>query len=95
MRRMTGRPRRGRPPEPSPTVISQGPNTLVRKKWLQDCIAPIWSRACGGCHPNRNTLTAIRDSGFETSDVGKISFGMTHVLGRAQRRYCNNDLPHR
>ncbi|HET7479992.1 MAG TPA: class I SAM-dependent methyltransferase [Rubrobacteraceae bacterium] len=31
----------------------------------QDRIEPLWRRLMGGCHPNRDTVAAIRGSGFE------------------------------
>jgi hypothetical protein len=30
----------------------------------QGAIAPLWSRAMGGCEPHRDTLAAIERSGF-------------------------------
>jgi ubiquinone/menaquinone biosynthesis C-methylase UbiE len=33
-------------------------------RW-QDRIEPLWGRLLGGCHPNRDTLTAIEAAGFE------------------------------
>lgn len=60
--------------------------------WLQDMIAPAWSWTCGGCHPNRDTLAAIRKAGFEVDDVERFGFGagpcaprMAHILGHAHR----------
>jgi ubiquinone/menaquinone biosynthesis C-methylase UbiE len=31
---------------------------------LQDRIQPAWTRITGGCHPNRDTETAVRQAGF-------------------------------
>ncbi|MDQ3477229.1 MAG: class I SAM-dependent methyltransferase [Actinomycetota bacterium] len=59
------------------------------RRWVgraQDLIIPLWSRVAGGCHPNRDTLTAIRAAGFEVSEVHQITFGLQHVLGRATRQ---------
>lgn len=53
---------------------------------LEDLVDPLWSRAAGGCHPNRDTLGAIRAAGFEVSEVEQIRFGLQHVLGRAIRQ---------
>lgn len=52
---------------------------------VQDLVDPLWSRAAGGCHPNRDTIATIRAAGFEVSDVEEISFGLPHILGRATR----------
>lgn len=58
------------------------------RRWIaraEDLIQPLWSRTCGGCHPNRNTLEAIAAAGFEVSQVEQVRFGLLHVLGRATR----------
>jgi SAM-dependent methyltransferase len=51
----------------------------------QDLIAPLWSLAAGGCHPNRDTAAAIRSAGFRIEELDRIPFGVTHILGRARR----------
>ncbi|NJP93620.1 class I SAM-dependent methyltransferase [Nonomuraea sp. FMUSA5-5] len=58
---------------------------------LEDLITPLWRLAAGGCHPNRNTLEAIRRAGFEVTECDTFGFSpqpgmprMTHVLGRAR-----------
>jgi SAM-dependent methyltransferase len=33
-------------------------------RW-QDRLEPLWRRLLGGCHPNRDTVAAIEDAGFE------------------------------
>jgi ubiquinone/menaquinone biosynthesis C-methylase UbiE len=33
-------------------------------RW-QDRLEPLWGRLFGGCHPNRETVTAIEEAGFE------------------------------
>jgi ubiquinone/menaquinone biosynthesis C-methylase UbiE len=33
-------------------------------RW-QDRIEPLWGCLCGGCHPNRDTVAAIEEAGFE------------------------------
>jgi SAM-dependent methyltransferase len=33
-------------------------------RW-QDRLEPLWRRLFGGCHPNRDTVAAIEDAGFE------------------------------
>jgi ubiquinone/menaquinone biosynthesis C-methylase UbiE len=31
----------------------------------QDLLEPLWGRLLGGCHPNRDTVAAIEEAGFE------------------------------
>jgi hypothetical protein len=31
---------------------------------VQDLVQPLWTRLTGGCHPNRDTETAVEASGF-------------------------------
>ena len=50
----------------------------------QDLIAPLWSLAAGGCHPNRDTAAAIRSAGFLIEELERIPLGVTHILGRAR-----------
>ncbi|MDP8944507.1 MAG: methyltransferase domain-containing protein [Actinomycetota bacterium] len=33
-------------------------------RW-QDRLEPLWRRLLGGCHPNRDTVAAIEEAGFE------------------------------
>jgi ubiquinone/menaquinone biosynthesis C-methylase UbiE len=33
-------------------------------RW-QDLLEPLWGRLLGGCHPNRDTVAAIEEAGFE------------------------------
>ena len=33
-------------------------------RW-QDRLEPLWGRLLGGCHPNRDTVAAIEEAGFE------------------------------
>jgi ubiquinone/menaquinone biosynthesis C-methylase UbiE len=40
----------------------------------QDAADAIWPRLMGGCHPNRDTLTAIRDAGFTVASVRGLRF---------------------
>jgi len=56
----------------------------------QDLLTPVWRRAFGACHPNRDTLAAIQTSGFDIANVDTFGFGprpltMTHILGSAHR----------
>ena len=36
---------------------------------IQEAIAPVWKWCCGGCHLNRDTLEAIRASGYNITDM--------------------------
>jgi ubiquinone/menaquinone biosynthesis C-methylase UbiE len=40
----------------------------------QDAADRIWPRLMGGCHPNRDTLAAIRDAGFRIEHVRGFGF---------------------
>jgi ubiquinone/menaquinone biosynthesis C-methylase UbiE len=59
---------------------------------LQDAVVPIWSRAAGGCHPNRDTAAAVAAAGFTLEHVERFGFRaaalappLAHVLGTARR----------
>jgi SAM-dependent methyltransferase len=59
---------------------------------LQDLLEPIWSRVGGGCHPNRDTVTAIESAGFRIEELDRFPFkpvsylpAFTHVIGRATK----------
>jgi ubiquinone/menaquinone biosynthesis C-methylase UbiE len=58
---------------------------------LQDAVSPLWSRAGGGCHPNRNTAAAIEAAGFAIEQIDRFSYAplrffpkFAHILGRAR-----------
>lgn len=58
---------------------------------LQDAITPLWSRAGGGCHPNRNTAASIEAAGFRIEQIDRFSYAPlrffpkhSHILGRAR-----------
>jgi ubiquinone/menaquinone biosynthesis C-methylase UbiE len=59
-----------------------------RARW-QDRLEAIWGVVANGCHPNRRTLDAIREAGFDVSDVergelpGVPALMRPHVSGRA------------
>jgi hypothetical protein len=59
-----------------------------RARW-QDRIEPLWGVVANGCHPNRRTLDAIREAGFDVSDVeqgelpGVPALMRPYVSGRA------------
>jgi ubiquinone/menaquinone biosynthesis C-methylase UbiE len=58
----------------------------------QDRLGPLWRRLFGGCHPNRDTVTAIEEAGFEIETFesfyppGPLSGLMPHVHGSATVR---------
>ena len=59
----------------------------------QDRVDWIWSRVLGGCHPNRDTVSAISASGFSLEDCRPFDFrpimlgapAAPHVIGKAVR----------
>lgn len=58
---------------------------------LEDAITPFWRRSAGGCHPNRDTVAAIRAAGFEVGEFRRFGFApapvaprTAHVLGTAR-----------
>ncbi|MGC4971658.1 class I SAM-dependent methyltransferase [Streptomyces sp. DT199] len=59
---------------------------------LEDAITPLWRRAAGGCHPNRDTEATIRAAGYTITDIDRFGFSPTalapntrHVLGTARK----------
>lgn len=59
---------------------------------LQDAITPVWRRQAAGCHPNRDTLSALRSAGFLIEAVEDFGFAPTawspplrHLLGTATK----------
>ena len=60
-------------------------------RW-QDRLDPLWRRLFGGCHPNRDTVAAIEDSGFEIETFESfyppdpLSVLFPHVQGSASIR---------
>ncbi len=47
--------------------------------WVQEKATPLWKRAAGGCHLDRDTLAAVREAGFEVERVDRHLDGL--VLG--------------
>lgn len=48
-------------------------------------VTPLWTRACGGCHPSRDPIAAIRAAGFVIEQLEHSSFrGFSHVTGLAR-----------
>ena len=65
-------------------------STRPRAALVQDVITPLWHRCGCNCHPNRDTLAALRAAGFEV-EVRPASYGpptpvRPHVLGVARPR---------
>jgi ubiquinone/menaquinone biosynthesis C-methylase UbiE len=60
-------------------------------RW-QDRLEPLWRRLLAGCHPNRDTVTAIEEAGFEIETFESfyppdpLSALMPHVQGSATVR---------
>ncbi|GAB2873387.1 class I SAM-dependent methyltransferase [Streptomyces mayteni] len=59
---------------------------------LEDAITPLWRRAAGGCHVNRDTEAAIRSAGFTVERIDRFGFAFSplvprtaHILGTATR----------
>ncbi|GAB3547339.1 class I SAM-dependent methyltransferase [Arthrobacter tumbae] len=57
---------------------------------VEDVMTPLWQRAAGGCHPNRDTLKSIIAAGFDVSDNKRFGFSVqplaprvAHILGHA------------
>ncbi|MFI6800276.1 class I SAM-dependent methyltransferase [Streptosporangium canum] len=47
-------------------------------------LTPLWSRAAGGCHPDRDIPSAIQQAGFTLQRVHRFTFDhVSHVLGTA------------
>ena len=42
---------------------------------VQDLVTPVWRAVCAGCHPNRDTVAAIRRSGFAIGHLERYAFG--------------------
>jgi ubiquinone/menaquinone biosynthesis C-methylase UbiE len=60
-----------------------------RARW-QDRLEPVWGAVANGCHPNRRTLDAISEAGFDVSAVeegelpGVPALVRPYVSGRAE-----------
>lgn len=61
--------------------------------WMEDALTPLWRRYAGGCHPNRDTASAIARAGFKVSRVRRFGFApapisprMAHIVGIAHMR---------
>ncbi len=56
---------------------------------LQDWITPVWKIFGDGCHPNRDTLSAMREAHLEVVEVRSFQFGpyptRPHLAGIVRR----------
>ena len=59
----------------------------------QDAVLPVWRWFAAGCHPNRNTVRAVKDAGFNITQLEKTKplppmppmiFSRLHVKGIAR-----------
>ncbi len=48
---------------------------------FQDFILPVWRRVCGGCHPNRDTVVRLKESGFALNEFKRYK-GTVVMVGR-------------
>ena len=55
---------------------------------VQDAVTPLWKALCAGCHPNRDTVAAIRRAGFALVELDRYAFGPIpgHLLLRGVAR---------
>ena len=57
--------------------------------FFQNATAFPWKHLAAGCHPNRDTLQAIVDAGFDLEDADHFLFGpypvRPHVVGAARK----------
>lgn len=60
------------------------------RRRLQSGIRPVWRALADGCCPDRETIQAIRDAGFDQLDYVEFELPMLmfspHVAGQAQKR---------
>ncbi|GEN44558.1 class I SAM-dependent methyltransferase [Alkalibacillus haloalkaliphilus] len=47
---------------------------------VQDVLTPFWKKVAGGCHLNRNSLTLIKEAGFEVVEVERMYKGLFLVI---------------
>ena len=53
---------------------------------LQDLIQPAWTAVAGGCHPNRDTETAVERAGFRIQAEGRREKGTNRRFAARVRR---------
>jgi ubiquinone/menaquinone biosynthesis C-methylase UbiE len=47
---------------------------------LQDLVQPMWTAVAGGCHPNRDTETAVERAGFRIQPDGRRAKGVNRLF---------------
>ncbi|MBI4312335.1 MAG: class I SAM-dependent methyltransferase [Chloroflexi bacterium] len=52
---------------------------------IQDALTPLWKRLAGGCHPNRDTLAAVKKAGFSVDTVHRHAGPLTFLSIVARR----------
>ena len=61
---------------------------FIRERF-QDLMTPLWRAFGDGCHPNRSTVSTIRQSGMEIAETRSFTFGpypfRPHVAGVARK----------
>jgi ubiquinone/menaquinone biosynthesis C-methylase UbiE len=57
-----------------------------RRARLQDVVTPVWKRFGGGCHPNRDTGSAIEAAGFSIESCQTVVFSPCFICAPAARR---------
>ena len=61
---------------------------------VQEALDVVWPHLGGGCHASRDTLSAIRNAGFEVTQLREFTFRPSivtapvapHILGRTRRQ---------
>jgi len=59
---------------------------------FQDLLTPLWARAGGGCHLNRDTAADISSAGFQIEELDRFCYrplrftpAQAHILGTARK----------
>lgn len=48
--------------------------------WAQEQVTSLWMRLAGGCHLDRDTLTAVREADFEVQRVERRLDGPVLII---------------
>lgn len=63
-----------------------------RRARFENLVDHVWPHIAGGCHPNRDTRSAIEAAGFELAECDRFGFSpgfpmpeLAHILGVARR----------